>query len=134
MTLTATIIMAIVLLFVAALIDTADRTGQRKTALMQCVTLNVLLWVGLLFWVASARRDGWDTGLLWVALVFAWATAAVCAVLLWVVIAAKGPAQLGEAEEQTVQTEVHPIRINGKYRSEIEIDESLLRSKYRRPK
>lgn len=129
-----TIIIAAVLLLLGALIDTADRTGQRKTALAQCATLNVLLWVGILFWVASARRSGWETDMLWGVLLFAWAAVAVCAVFWWLVLASKGEAQLGKPEEQTVQTEMHPIKINGQYRSETTIDEDMLRSKYRSTK
>ena len=78
-------------LLLAALIDTADRSGNRQSALLQCSTLNVLLWVLLAFWFGAARRSGWPGDVDVGPLMFAWATVATLALFWWLLISTRGP-------------------------------------------
>ena len=138
-------------LLLAALIDTADRNGNRQSALLQCSTLNVLLWVLLAFWFGAARRSGWPGVWTWGPLMFAWATVATLALFWWLLISTRGPVVAAPTHEpptleqmaaalDSPETEKRLPRINGKYVAQMPALEpdadadqrvEMLREKYR---
>lgn len=151
MALILTIIITGVSLVLVALINTADRTGNKRAAALQATTLNILLWVVLPFWFGAARRDGWPDMRLWGPLVFAWATVATLALFLWVAIAVRPPARTAPAATPTMEQVAAAIdepqaearrgpKINGKYPAStpaLDVDEDtelriqVLRDRYR---
>jgi hypothetical protein len=119
--------------------------------MLQCSTLNVLLWVLLAFWFGAARRDGWPGAWTWGPLMFAWATVATLALLWWLLLSTRGPVSDAPTTEPPTMAQMAAAidppepekrlpRINGKYVAEMPtVDEDadmeqrveMLREKYR---